>query len=208
MAWVTGEYCSLEDVKAELGIVAANTNDDAKLQSYITAASREIDTFTKRRFYGVVDTRYYHALNDTDGRRLLLDYDLSGVIEITLGDGSVLAASDYVLEPYNEDPKFAVVLKASSDLSWKNYDTDPERAIAVEGTWGYTAGTVPPEAIRRAAISYTRWRYLARRASPTSGQTGTGGIGEYPVTSHLPDEVQRMLTPFRSFVIKAVGGDV
>lgn len=191
MTWALGDYATLEDVRAEINLKEANTASDAALEAYITEASRMIDAFCGgRRFYGTVETHYFDAEQDIadDGRTLLVDDDLSGVVSITLGDGSTLSASDFVLKPANLTPKFAVTILRSSTKSWAHYVTDSENSIALNGTWGYVPGTVPPEDIRRAAISLVRWMFHRKRAQPESGVGGDKGA--YNVSSDLPQEIQ------------------
>lgn len=196
MAWELGDYATLAEVRRAIGIKSTITTDDDLIEEYIEDGSREIERFCGgRKFYGRVETRYYDALLHVDAQRLLLDDDLTGVVSITLGDGSTLPASSYILEPLNDQPKYALRLKDSATQHWSQYTTDPQAAIAINGTWGYTSGTVPPAVIRRACVKYAQWRYLERRTAPTTEASGTGE-GEFNITSGLPPDIQRMLASF------------
>ncbi len=196
MAWTLGDYASLDDIRTELGIKATNTDSDGMLEAYITEASRMIDAYCQRRFYGVVETRYFDAEADiaSDGRTLLVDEDLAGVVSVTIGDGTVLASTDFVTVPSNFTPKFGITMLRSSVHSFANYITNSERAIVVNGTWGFVAGTVPPEDIHRAAISLARWMFHRRKAAPESGAGGDKGA--YTVSSDLPQEIQSSLVTY------------
>lgn len=203
-SWQAGDYADINDIKIDQEIVdstgepVASTKDDNLIWQLIHESSREIDSFCSRHFYGVVETRYFDALESVDGQTLLLDEDLAAVGTITLGTGDTLDSSDYVLLPYNSTPKHQIRLKASSS-EWWSYNDDPEGAISVSGTWGYTAGTTPPDAIKRACISLVRWRYRQRQAP--FEQAGMGDLGTYTVASGMPEDIQRMLLAFRRFVI-------
>jgi hypothetical protein len=207
MAWQVGDLCTLEDLKRELRMNPANTTDDQLLEDLIHDISSEVERFTNRHFYARAETRYFHALNDTDINRLLLDADLISVTQITLGSGAVLDADDFVLEPYNYSPHVSIALKRSSGKAWQQFQVDPERAIVVEGSWGFVDGTLPPADVKRAAIKFARWRYLEVRSNPVTEQSGMGGVGEFNVTSSIPQDVQRMLNPYRRKLIFAVQRD-
>ncbi len=188
MAWQLGDYCSLDDIRTEVNIKAANTTPDGRIEQYIAEASRKIDDYCQRHFYGVVETRYFDAEEDTYDRDLLLDEDLAGVISITLGDGTILATTDYVTRPANFAPKNTIRMLRSSVHAWQNFVTNSENAIAVNGTWGFNAGTLPPEPVRRAAIELVRWMFHRQRAAPESN--AGGDKGGYTVSSDLPKEIQ------------------
>jgi hypothetical protein len=199
MTWKPGDYCTLSDVRTDIG--AISTSDDDMLENMIHDASREIDSYCARRFYAVGETRYYDAIADVDCVDLYLDDDLTYVTSITNGDGAVLLTTDYVLVPYNRNPKYLVRLKASSGKSW-TYLSDPEKAIIVAGSWGYSPDLTPPDDIRRAAIGLVRWRYQQRQAP--FEQAGQGDTGTYTVSSGIPSDIQRMLQPYRKMVFSAV----
>ena len=209
MAYETGDYCSLNDIKYNVGIVDSAgavidpSKDDGLLYDLIHQSSREIDSFCCRRFYGISETRYYDALDNVDQNVLLLDEDLAAIGTVTLSDGTALSASDYTLLPYNTTPKHQIRLLASS-AKWYSYTTDPENAVTVSGTWGYVAGTIPPQVIKEACINLVRWRYQQRHAP--FEQTGAGDLATYNVTSGIPQDVQRMLGPYRRYKFGAVEG--
>jgi hypothetical protein len=211
MAWTVGDYCTLDDIKADqsivdqtTGIPTPSTSDDALIEDLITRCSRDIDDECGRHFYGIVETRLFNALDNVDGRDLLLDEDLAAVGDITLGTGDVLATTEYVLLPLNTVPKHQIRIKASSAHAWSSYFVDPEAAISVEGTWGYVPGTAPPQRIRQACIDLVRWRYR-RRHAPFE-QAGMGDLGQYQVPSGMPSDIQRMLGYYKRYVFGAIEG--
>jgi len=65
----TMAYASLSDLKAYVSVT--DTTDDALLTDFLSAAEKVIDAFTRRRFEASADsTRYFHALDDVQGRTL------------------------------------------------------------------------------------------------------------------------------------------
>lgn len=209
MAWQIGAYCVLNDVKLDqeivdsAGVPIASSKNDVFLEDLIYKCSREIDDYCGgRHFYGVVQTREFDALDNVDGQNLLLDEDLAAVGTVTLGTGDTLVAADYVLLPLNTLPKHKIRIKSSSTKAWSNYFVDPEAAITVSGTWGYTAGTMPPQPVQQACVDLVRWRYR-RRHAPFE-QAGLGEIGQYTVPSGMPTDIQRALGPYRRYVFGAV----
>jgi len=185
------DYCTLNDVKQYLS--TDKSTDDALLSDLITKASVSIDTYCQRTFAAHAETRTYDAVQDIHGRDLLVDDDLLSVTELTNGDGTVLSASDYVLLPANATPKYAVRLKASAAYFWA-YDTDPEQAISVNGSWGYVNSTVAPADIRHAAARLSAWFYKQRDAPFEA--TGLPELGEVIIPSALPDDIKRALAPY------------
>lgn len=134
MALVTDRwYCSLNDLKAELG--ETGTTNDARLGRYIAQASRSIETFTGRTFYPVTATKYFDA--PRDGCSLFLAYeDLLTLTTLTDGTGTI-ASTYYWLYPLNMTPKHSIVLDVGSLGRGFQYDEDPQRAISIAGQWGY-----------------------------------------------------------------------
>jgi hypothetical protein len=185
-------YCTLDDVKAYLG--TDKVADDAQLSLLIERARARIDSYCQRTFTGVTATRYYHAVYDVFNRGLLLmlDKDLLAVTRITNGDGEVLSASDYVLMPGNEPPHYGILLRASSGKRW-TYLTDPEMAIAVEGTWGYTA--TPPDDIVHAAVRLVAWYY--HQADAPFETQGMPNLGVVTVPSDMPADIKALLAPYQ-----------
>lgn len=182
------DYCTLEDVKAYL--TTSQSTDDLLLADLITDCSRAIDTLTKRHFYGNLETRTFDAVKNVYRNTLMLDEDLSTVVSITNGDGNTISASDYVLEPRNWTPRYGITLKVGSGKVW-TYQTDPENAIAVNGSWGYVNGTTPPEVIKRACIRLVRYQYLEKSKKTENIQ--------------VPDAIQKMLDPYVKNLMTGIG---
>ena len=191
------DYATLAEVKTYIGTDKAT--GDTLLSDLITQASRDIDIHCQRTFTARAETRSFDALADVYGRDLLLDDDLLSVTALTNGNGSVLAASEYVLLPANQSPKYAIRLKASASEFW-TYDADPEEAISVVGSWGYQNSTVAPDDIRRVAVRLTAW-YFKQRDAPFEA-TGLPELGEVIIPTALPTDIQRALAPYVRTVVK------
>jgi len=143
-------YALKASVKARLGI-SVTTHDDI-LDALIDIASRAIDADTDRVFYTEDDTRYF----DGNGKSelllpydlltvtTLLEYDSDGVLSVTWTSG---VANYYVLEPYNESPKWKI--RAVQGYQF----TAGVKNFAITGRWGYAVGV--PEMIEHACINRT-----------------------------------------------------
>jgi hypothetical protein len=134
MANIVNGYSTLQAIKDLLNITAVNTTDDGVLNSLVNAASRYIDDYTRRTFY----PRIAELLLDTPrGRKLYLPDDLLAIITLTNGDAEVLTTADYLLEPANIYPKWAIMFKQSSTKFWStDAYNNTEQVISVEGWWG------------------------------------------------------------------------
>jgi len=157
-------YASVTDLRSFLSIDSAT--DNALLETLIGRAQRWIEQQTGRVFEAIADSaRTFDALADTalddDGRRsvLLLDRDLCAITTVTNGDGAVIAAGQYVTEPRNEPPYWAIRIKASHGTRWTYTDT-PENAISVMGRWAYSASA--PADVVMATVDLTAYLYRRR----------------------------------------------
>ncbi|MHC4301324.1 MAG: head-tail connector protein [Planctomycetota bacterium] len=198
------DYCTLAQVREYTNFKnASNTDDDALINDLITRASKRIDTYTGRTFTERTETRLLDAVRDVDGRRLWVDDDLLEITTVTNGDGTAVTASEYVLEPSNESPKYAIKLLASSSQSW-TYNTDSEQAISVNGKWGYQLGTVPPYDIQHAAIRLTAWYYQQREAPFET--VAFPELGAVTVPQAIPPDIVSSLNNYVRQQADRVGG--
>lgn len=204
MRWRLTDYCTLAQVRKYTDFKSAsNTDDDALIEQLITAASKRIDTYTGRTFTEATETRKFDAVRDTEGQRLWMDDDLLAVTSITNGDGTAIVASDYVLEPANEAPKYAIKLLASSSESW-TFNTDPEQAITVVGEWGYMAGTLAPADIQHSAIRLTAWYYQQREAPFET--VALPELGAVVIPQAIPSDIVAILNNYVRQQVARVGG--
>jgi len=194
MAIVNG-YATLAEFKAfAVPDGAADVVDDAVIEDIIEAVSRWIDGKTARTFYARAgETRYYDT---PDGRELWLDDDLLAVTTLTNGNGSVVAAADYVLLPNNASPKYAIKLLAGTSITWERKPTynTPERAITVLGNWGYSA--TAPDDIRQACLLAADNIYRRRFGENTSGIANVTAAGIVITPADIPGTVLALLRPY------------
>jgi hypothetical protein len=153
-------YVTLYQVRQYLKLAATETADDVLLARLIREVRQNIDTWCNRRFdvrqearafdypikplsgFGVHSAEYFvyqmNAVAHLSSGRLFVDDDLLQVTTLTNGNGTVIAADKYVLEPANIYPKHAVILKRGGGVSWlPASDGTREQVISVAGLWGY-----------------------------------------------------------------------
>ena len=201
------DYCTLTEVKSY--ITSANltigTADDPILQTLISEVSREIDGYCDRYFFGTPKTYHYDAILDVNDRDqiLYLNRDLQVVTALINGDGSTIDATDYILIDSDELPAYAIRLKRGGGVRF-TYDASPEQAIQVVGTWGYVAGTVPPQPIQAAAVRLVQWRYALRDAPFEQRGLTEDAVVDSPTA--MPNDVKRLLSPFVNNNVVAVRG--
>lgn len=95
-------YCTLEQLKVQLGVPADDVRSDETLNGIIEAVSRLIDAECKTQFYASTDTLFY---TPTSWYELLTD-DFLSVSSLATDNGYgtydlIWAPTDYVLAPYN-----------------------------------------------------------------------------------------------------------
>jgi len=152
-------YAIATDVKTFLSI--DSSADNALLETLIGRAQKWIEQQTDRVFEASADTtKTFDALEDTDGALLLLGkYDLCAITTITNGDGVVVTSGQYVTEPRNETPYWAIRLKSDAGKRWA-YSAAPENAISITGRWGYSVSA--PADVIMATVDLTAYLYRRR----------------------------------------------
>jgi hypothetical protein len=182
-------YCTASEVNVYSGIPST----DAAMIALIPRAEAMIEEFTRRTFEARTETHYY---NVPDGRELYIDDDdLLTISALTNGDGTVLTTADYYLYPRNTNPKWAIVLKQSSDYVWEDdADGNTEGVISVAGTWGYSA-TVPDD-IKHACIRLTTYLYRQKDSS-VMDSVAYQEAGILTIPKGIPQDVLDILTRYR-----------
>jgi hypothetical protein len=187
-------YATLANVREYLGIATANTGDDTLLTALIARAQAIIDSIAGYSFEAATATRYYNPdLNVDERGDLVLDYPLLTVTTLTNGDGNVVTASQYVLRPTNATPKYAIRLKPSTGLVWV-WVTDPDNAITVVGTWGYS--TTAPADILMATLRLVGYLYKQRDAQVFDVTAMTNG-GIVTIPAGIPSDVLSIVSRYR-----------
>jgi hypothetical protein len=171
-------YITVDVAKQWIGGISSG-DDDPILTALITAVELFIENYTRRDFEADADsTRTLDAEADVDGQTLWLDRDLCSITTVTTnadasGGGTALTEdTDFVTEPKNDTPYYALKMLASSSESW-TYTDDPELGITIAGRWGYS--TSPPADIVLACKDIVKTVYRSRDANTDTFITG-GGI--------------------------------
>lgn len=184
--------CTVDEVALYLGL--DSSDDLALLESLVSAAQGMIERHTGRRFdVETATARYLHATRDVFGRSLWLGAELAAApTSVVNGNGVTVTSNQYVLEPRNDAPYYALTLLGSSGVTW-TYTTDPEGAIAVTGKWGYS--TTPPAEVKHACVRLAAFLYRQRDNSGDSDRAiVTPGGTVKPLT--LPQDVTVILAPY------------
>lgn len=191
-------YCSLADFKAYRGIATATTTDDTLITTLLAAAQAMIDRHCHRTFEASADaTKHFDGVENVwgPGRRTLWlgGADLCAITSVTNGDDTAVAPTDYVTEPRNSTPYYALTLKASKGIVW-TYEDDPENAIAIVGKWAYSV-TAPADIAhackRLAAYLYDQKDNAADLDRPMviNGNTTV-------LPARMPADVKDILAPY------------
>jgi len=142
-------YCTLWELRDELGLGADETKDDRLLRRLLDRGSDWINGQQLRRHFDPRrETRHFDTLANLDGfsfnawmstsyaRGILFDDDLSELITLTDGAGGVLTSDMYFLHPANTLPKYGASLRFSANTLWQPDEAgDYERAAEVDGVW-------------------------------------------------------------------------
>ena len=155
-------YPTLAQVKARLGI--GDTSEDTTITQVLNSAITTAEKYTGRLFVAATATREFRAdapYVTGDKRRLNLFADLHALTTLTNGDGTVIAALDYYLFPW-EAPYYEVQLAVDSGLFFNSIS----QRISVAGNWGYSS-TCPAD-VFQAIIDLAHYLYFGVHS-------GTGG---------------------------------
>jgi hypothetical protein len=121
---------TLDQLRARLGLAAAETADNTRLLVALQAASAQIERAAGRRFCPRAAALQH---NYTSALELLLDDDLLELTSLTNGDGSAISLSTVITIP-DEFPASFLRLTGSSAFIWT---LSPVQAITVTGIWGW-----------------------------------------------------------------------
>lgn len=186
-------YVTLAELKTYMG--ADRSDDDGLLQQAIARAQSIFESTpplgTGRRFESVVKTRHYGAEN-CDGQNLYIwDDDLLTVTALTNGDGEVIPAEAYRLEPGDVNPKWLIRLLSAYGYEWAF--TDADSRVTIEGTWGFCS--TPPEVIRGAVMRLAA--YLYRLKDSTDPDRTFQSDGVVIQSSRIPRDIYDVIVAYR-----------
>ena len=193
-------YCTVLDVKGELGMAARQNLGDKSdhwISEMITQASRLIDDYCGCA--GLSDLAYLASTSatrtmDGDGSDWLwLDKPMTSVtsvsVEETDGTWTSYGTDDYWPWPWNDTPKTALVIQDRTGSEETNWDSG-HRRVAVCGVFGLA--TSVPALIKRACITQVAiWYKRAMAGWRMREGDEQFGFLEYPGT--LSDDVMAML---------------
>ena len=185
-------YASLQDYKDYQRITTADVVDDAYIETALEAASRWIDRESGTRFYLATETRHY----DTPKNNLImLDAHFTAITSVTNGDGTSIAASNYVTLPANSLPLWGVELKSASGIQWLESSGSPQQAISITGSVGYSA--LPPKDIVIACLEIAKALYSRRFGENMSVKTIITPAGVVQVPEGVPDMAGMTIMNYR-----------
>lgn len=189
---MANEYATLQELRERLNVQGQNV--DSVLMATLEAASRQIDTWTGRRFYSETGARVFTAqmpdvLSFTDDllsvTTLKTDEDGDRVYEVTW------LTTDYDLEPVAGPPFFWIMTRAKGVRSFPTL----RRGVEITGTWGY--GSVPAPIKQASLLQAVR---LFKRKDAPFGIAGSPELGELQVIG--PDrDVRELIAPYRRFLV-------
>lgn len=202
MAIVNG-YTDLDTARRQAGVLStADTADDARLESIVTAVSRHIDDWTGRRFYTSTadEIRYFTA----DCSEYVDVGDLLSVTTLRTDPAgsrsydSTWSSTDFELDPPNasfEAHPYARIFAAPNAAYW--FPAGLRRGVQITGRWGYSTAT--PDVVREACLIQVG-RVFRRRDSPF-GIAGNLDQGTIKLAAQLDPDVKAMLSPLRRISI-------
>ena len=200
----TGDYCTLAELKRDLWPDDTTPDDvnDIKLESVITAVSREIDAFTGTSFYSPgSETRYYTARDgstvDIDPATTVTSVATDENLDRTYSNTWTLS-TDYELWPYNVGgrglPYSRILRSPLGDLVFPT----SARAVKVVGIFSWNASASPTATLADIKqVALLKGVRLFKRKDAPFGVLGPTEAGQVPfIPGFDPDEL-RILNNYR-----------
>lgn len=183
-------YATTDQLKEYANIKAVQTTDDALLERLLGVSTAEIDRVCRRSFTATTATRVYgaDASHRLRGQTLYLDSELLTITTLTNGQGTVIPASGYWLEPRNEPPYSIIRLKSS--YYWL---IDIDQEITVAGTWGFSA--TPAADIIQACLELAKYLYVLRE-NQNYDVVSMPDMGQVIIPGGTPKHVTLALAPY------------
>lgn len=175
-------YSPLTKLRSYMTLASADTSDDNELKRYLWQASRAIDNYCRRRFFPYQrPTQYYDLPRD---RILRVKDDLLEVVGLSGVNGaSEIDSSVYWArcgDTWNLTPYDRIELDESSG-SMFNYSGTPQRAIHLDGIWGYHERyNNPDEAWVDSGATLTASMNATVTLASVTGSAGQNTIGVAP----------------------------
>lgn len=197
-------YVTIDDFKLYAKHPDLDT-DDTLVPALIARAQGIIDNYCGRTFETSSDvgtatsdgwvSRSFDYSSDIDGYTLYFDRDICLIGDVTNGDSdsTVISSDNYVTEPRNDAPYYAITLKSSSTDLW-TYTNDVEDAITVSGVWAYSQ--TAPDDIKHATLRLTNWMYKQRLAELDADRPVTTQYGFAVMPASWPKDFKDTLEPY------------
>lgn len=150
-------YATREQVKDALDIKETARNNDI-VDRAIEAATLNIETLMRRRFYPQVATRYFDWPNFQRARawRLWLGYDEVLSVSALVSGSTTIASTDYFLEPVNYGPPYSrIEIDLTSSAAFSANSGTHQRSVSVTGVFGFCNTTTPVGALAVAMTDTT-----------------------------------------------------
>lgn len=189
---MTNGYASLQQYKDYQRITSNDVVDDAFIESSIEAASRWIDRESGTRFYIETETRHYDT---PDGNLIMLDANFTAITSVINGDGTTVAASNFVTLPANSVPLYGIELKTAAGIKWLETNGSPQQAISVTGSVGYSA--IAPTDIYMACLEIAKALYSRRFGENMSTKTVITPAGVVQIPEGVPDMAAATIANYR-----------
>lgn len=205
---ISNGYATLAEVRAKLRAPATNTASDSQYEQAVEAASRWVDRYCRRRFYGASETRYYTAENPyeiqvydvTSITSLKTDEDGNGTYETTWpSTGYNLKYGENYNASLDGKPYTQIEVAENGD---QTFPTAIKKGVQIIGVHGYVASTNAatgcPDPIKDATLLIAE-RILKRGDAPL-GVAGPLALGQQPV--RIPSitadpDIKALLDPYR-----------
>lgn len=192
---ITNGYATLAEYKTYQRVTSTDVNDDAFIETAIEASSRWIDRESGTQFFSSTETRKYDVPENPRGI-LLFDAYFTAVTAVVNGDGSTLAASDYVTLPANRAPLYGVQLKQNSGVIWTAESTGNKiQAIAITGSVGHSA--TAPKDVYLSCLEIARALYSRRFGENMTTKTIITSAGVVQIPEGVPDWAAMTIANYR-----------
>jgi hypothetical protein len=191
-------YATREDVRSALSS-ASTARSDAQVDRAIETGSRAVDDLCQRAFAPVLATRYFDWPDVQRSRSWVLWLDEYEAISVDLltAAGVEIPDTDYYLEPVNDGPPYnRIETRLDRPSAFASGDTF-QRAIAVQGLFGYRDDSRPAGTLT-AAINDTTQTSISVSSPTLIGVGALIRIGDERMVvtdKTLADTGQTLQTP-------------
>ena len=131
-------YATREEIKAELD-VKETARSNARIDRALADATDAVHGLCHRTFYPTATTKYFDWPGSQNGTSWRLWLDANELISVTAlsSGGSVIASTDYLLEPNQYGPPYThVEIDLAGPAAFGGGDTH-QRDISITGLFGY-----------------------------------------------------------------------